>query len=110
MPFDEVRTTIDPVLTSVADPRPGIVPGRVAGLRQSAIGLRGGRPIARLDLEMSVGAPDPHDRIVIDGDPPLDVRIENGTHGDRATIGALLDGLRRLPRAPRGLVTVVELY
>jgi 4-hydroxy-tetrahydrodipicolinate reductase len=49
LPLDDIRTTIDPV---VAD-RAGIPPGRVAGLRQSAVGVRGGREIVRLDLEMS---------------------------------------------------------
>jgi len=63
------------VIATAAAPRAGIAPGRVAGLRQSAVGLRAGREVARLDLEMSVAAPDPHDRIQIDGDPPLDVLI-----------------------------------
>ena len=34
--------------------RAGIPAGRVAGLRQSAVGVRGGREIVRLDLEMSI--------------------------------------------------------
>src|SRR4029077_11497499 len=56
--FDEIRSTIDPVVAE----RAGVPPGRVAGLRQSAVGVRDGREIVRLDLEMSVSAPDPHDR------------------------------------------------
>src|SRR5439155_16148272 len=84
--------------------------GCVLGVRQRLVGeTADGRPIELL-LQMSVGAPDPHDRVVLAGDPPLDARIAGGTHGDRATVGALLDALRRLPRAPRGLVTVDELY
>jgi 4-hydroxy-tetrahydrodipicolinate reductase len=84
--------------------------GRVLGLLQQLDGATAdGRPI-KLRLQMSVGAPDPHDRIRLGGDPPLDVRIAGGTQGDRATVGALLDGLRRVRRAPRGVVTVVEMY
>lgn len=83
---------------------------RVLGLHQVLDArTRDGRTI-RLDLQMSVGAPDPHDRVVIEGDPPLDVRIAGGTHGDRATVGAVVDALSRLPRAPRGLITVADLY
>lgn len=108
-PFDEVRTTIEPVLTSAASPRPGIVPGRVAGLRQSAVGLQAGREIARLDLEMSVGAPDPHDRIRIDGDPPLDVMINGGTHGDRGTVGTIISAIPAVIAASPGLKTVLDL-
>ena len=63
---------------------PAIPPG--PGGRASSIGCwraRRRRGMIRLDLEMSeCAAPDPHDRIVIDGDPPLDVLVRGGTHGD----------------------------
>jgi len=103
--LDDIRTTIDPVVAE----RPGIAPGRVAGLRQSAVGVRGGREIVRLDLEMSVAAPDPHDAIVIDGDPPLDVVIRGGTHGDRGTIGTTLSAIPAVVAAAPGLKTVLDL-
>ena len=104
--LDNIETTIDPV---VAD-RPGIAPGRVAGLRQSAVGLRGGREIVRLDLEMSIAPPDPHDAVVIQGDPPLDVVIRNGgTHGDRGTVGTVLSAIPGVIAAPPGLKTVLDL-
>jgi 4-hydroxy-tetrahydrodipicolinate reductase len=94
--------TIDPVVDEAT--------GKVLGLRQRLEGTTAdGRPIT-MRLQMSVGAPEPHDRIRLGGDPPLDVLIAGGTQGDRATVGALLDGLRRVRRAPRGLVTVVDLY
>ena len=103
--FDDILSTIGPV----TDPRPGIDPGRVAGLRQSAIGLRAGQEAVRLDLEMSVGAPDPHDRIEIAGDPPLDLLIRGGTHGDRATVGTVLNAIPALLAATPGLKTVLDL-
>ncbi|HVZ86314.1 MAG TPA: dihydrodipicolinate reductase [Polyangia bacterium] len=103
--FDEIRSTIGPV----TEPRPGIDAGRVAGLRQSAVGLRAGQEAVRLDLEMSVAAPDPHDRIVIDGDPPLDLLIRGGTHGDRATVATVLNAIPALVAATPGLKTVLDL-
>jgi 2,4-diaminopentanoate dehydrogenase len=103
--FDEIRSTIDPV----TDARPGIEAGRVAGLRQSAVGLAGGRELVRLDLEMSVDAPEPHDRIVIEGDPPLDLLIRGGTHGDRATVGTVLNAIPAVIAAAPGLATVLDL-
>jgi hypothetical protein len=103
--FDEVRSTIEPV----TEARPGIEAGRVAGLRQSASGFSAGRELVRLDLEMSVGAPEPHDRIVIAGDPPLDLRIHGGTHGDRATVGTVLNAIPAVIAAAPGLVTVIDL-
>ncbi len=107
--FDEVRNTIEPVVTSAAHPRVGIAPGRVAGLRQSAVGLKGGREIVRLDLEMSVAAPDPHDRVVIAGDPPLDVLVQGGTHGDRGTVGTTVSAIPAVVVASPGLKTVLDL-
>ncbi len=104
-PLDDIRTTIEPV---VAD-RPGVPPGRVAGLRQSAVGTRGGREIVRLDLEMSIAAPDPRDAIVIQGDPPLDVVIRGGTHGDRGTVGTVLSAIPAVIAAPPGLKTILDL-
>ena len=89
--------------------RPGIEAGRVAGLRQSAVGLLGGRERVRLDLEMSVGAPEPQDRIVIEGDPPLDLVIRGGTHGDRATVGTTLNAVPAVIAARPGLLTVLDL-
>jgi 4-hydroxy-tetrahydrodipicolinate reductase len=109
LPFDEVVTTIEPVIATVESPRAGIANGRVAGLRQSALGRRGGREIARLDLEMSVAAPDPHDRIRIDGDPPLDVLIVGGTHGDRGTVGSIINAIPAVVAAAPGLKTVLDL-
>jgi hypothetical protein len=107
--FDDVRNTIEPVVTSAANPRAGIAPGRVAGLRQSAVGLKGGREIVRLDLEMSVAAPDPHDRVVIAGDPPLDVLVQGGTHGDRGTVGTTVSAIPAVVVATPGLKTVLDL-
>jgi 4-hydroxy-tetrahydrodipicolinate reductase len=103
--FDEIRSTIDPV---VGD-RAGVASGRVAGLHQVAVGVRAGQELVKLDLEMSVAAPDPHDRVVIDGDPPLDVLIRGGTHGDRGTVGAVLSAIPALIAAPPGLKTILDL-
>ena len=108
-PLDDIRNVIEPVITSAANPRAGITPGRVAGLRQSAIGVYQGREIVRLDLEMSVSAPDPHDRIWIDGDPPLDVVINGGTHGDRGTVGTVINAIPAVVAASPGLKTVLDL-
>ena len=105
LPLDDNRTTIEPV---VAD-RPGVPAGRVAGLRQSAVGTRGGREIVRLDLEMSIAAPDARDAIVIQGDPPLDVVIRGGTHGDRGTVGTVLSAIPSEIAAPPGLKTILDL-
>jgi len=107
--FDDIRSTIEPVVSTEAAPRRGIGAGLVAGLRQTAVGVLGGREIVRLDLEMSVDAPDPHDRIRVDGDPPLDMLLAGGTHGDRGTVATVINAIPAVLAAPRGLRHVTDL-
>jgi 4-hydroxy-tetrahydrodipicolinate reductase len=84
--------------------------GRVLGVMQRGRGVVGGEERITLTLHMYVGAPDPHDRVLVYGDPPLDVTIAGGTQGDRGTVGAVVNALARLPQAPRGLVTVADVF
>ncbi|MBC8132278.1 MAG: dihydrodipicolinate reductase [Deltaproteobacteria bacterium] len=107
--FDEIQSTIEPVVSTAAAPRAGIATGLVAGLRQSAIGVVAGKPVVRLDLEMSVDAPNPHDRIRIEGDPPLDMLLAGGTHGDRGTVATVINAIPTVMEAPRGLRYVTDL-
>jgi hypothetical protein len=84
--------------------------GLVTGVMQRGRGIVGGEEKITLTLHMYVGAPDPHDRILIYGDPPLDVTISGGTQGDRGTVGTVVNALGRLKSAPRGLVTVADVF
>jgi len=107
--FDEIRTHIGPVVATAASPRAGVAEGRVAGLRQTAQGILDGRTRVSLTLEMSLSAPAPHDRIVIDGDPPLDMTLAEGTHGDRGTVAAVVNALGVIRTMAPGLRTVADL-
>jgi 4-hydroxy-tetrahydrodipicolinate reductase len=107
--FDDIRSTIEPVVSTAAAPRAGIPVGAVAGLRQTAVGMVAREAVVRLELEMSVDAPDPHDRIRIEGDPPLDMLLAGGTHGDRGTVGTVINAIPKVLDAPRGLRYVTDL-
>jgi len=100
LPIDEVPETIEPVLA--AD-------GRVLGLHQTARVVSAGRQVDELDLTMAVDAPGPHDRIVIEGDPPIDLRVEGGFQGDRATVGTVVNAVPYVVSAQPGLKTVIQL-
>jgi 4-hydroxy-tetrahydrodipicolinate reductase len=80
------------------------------GLHQVGRGRVGARELITLDLTMAVNAEEPHDRILLEADPLMDVRVEGGTHGDRGTVGAVVNAVLRAPRAPRGLVTVADVF
>jgi len=95
---DRVDETLEPVLDAA---------GVVLGVLQTATAA-GGR--VSLRLQMSVDAPNPHDRIVVEGDPPLDVTIAGGTHGDRATVGTVVNLVAGIGGLGRGLVTAATSY
>lgn len=84
-------------------------PGQVCGIHQRAVGRRGGADKIVLDLRMYLGAPSPHDRIVVTGRPPLDVVVQGGVAGDDATIAALINVVPRLLAAAPGLHLATDL-
>ncbi len=83
--------------------------GRVTGIHQVAVGYRGRREVLRLDLQMYVGARQPRDEIVIDGEPPLRVAVDRGLPGDIATPAILVNCLPRLLAAAPGWHTMTSL-
>lgn len=86
-----------------------VQPGQVCGIRQRAAGLCGDAEKIVLDLKMYLGAADPHDTVVVVGDPPLRVTAAGGIAGDSATVAALVNAVPRLMAAPAGLRLLHEL-
>ncbi|HEX4440559.1 MAG TPA: dihydrodipicolinate reductase [Thermoanaerobaculia bacterium] len=107
LPIDEITETIKPVIAETETE--GVPPGRVLGLHQVALVQGGDEPKVVLDLTMAVGAPNPADRIDVDGDPPLHVVAEGGFHGDRSTIGTVVNAIPFIVSAPPGLQNVVTI-
>ncbi len=103
-----VSETIAPVVVTHESPRGDLPEGCVAGVRQRALAHVEDREVVRLDLEMSMHAPEPHDRVVLRSDPPVDARVAGGYHGDRGTIGAVLSGIRRVRALGPGLRTAID--
>lgn len=108
--LDTIRQSLDPVLAEEPHRTPFLTvePGQVAGIHNVGIGEAGGRRLVELDLQMYVGAPDPHDRIVLDATPPVDLRFEGGIPGDAATAAILVNSLPGVVAAPPGLATVLD--
>lgn len=107
LPTDEITETIRPVIATVETD--GIEPGRVLGLHQIAIVQAGDKVRVTLDLTMAVGVVDPADRIEIEGDPPISLVVSGGFHGDRATVGCVVNAIPFIVQAPPGLHNVVTL-
>jgi hypothetical protein len=107
LPIHEITETIKPILAT--EETDGIAPGRVLGLHQVALVQAGDEVKVVLDLTMAIGAADPSDRIDIEGDPSLHLSAAGGFHGDRSTIGTVVNAIPFIVAAPPGLHNVVTL-
>jgi 4-hydroxy-tetrahydrodipicolinate reductase len=105
-PVEEISETIEPVLASRETD--GVGPGRVLGLHQIALVRAGGETKVELDLTMAVGEA-AFDRIEIQGDPPVELTVAGGFHGDRATVGCVVNAIPFVVQARPGVQTVVTL-
>ncbi len=109
--FDSVDESIEPV---IAKEKTGteyfdIEPGQVMGSHQVAqIASRNGK-VVELICRMTHGEPDPRDEVVIEGEPPVKMRIDHGIFGDTATAGCTVNIVRRVVAAGPGLLTVKDL-
>jgi hypothetical protein len=83
--------------------------GAAAGIRQSVKAYRSGELAISLDLQVYVGAEQPRDHVLVDGDPSIDTTISGGVNGETATAAMLVNSLPRLLAAPAGLLTVRDL-
>jgi 4-hydroxy-tetrahydrodipicolinate reductase len=96
---------IEPV-KATRDLQSGVGPiprGRIAGVRQVARGYCDERVVVSLEFQAAVGQLDPYDRVVIDGEPRVDVVIPGGVHGDIATSAIVINALPRVLEARPGL-------
>lgn len=67
--------------------------GKVVGADEWRGGEADGISIdLRLRMEMSPS--EEYDEIRVEGDPPIQLRVQGGVHGDRATVGRLLNAVR----------------
>ncbi len=106
--MDQVKETTEPVLATRRWETGAylVEKGRVAGLQQTAVGLMAGREVVKLNLQMSMGAEDPRDVIVIDGKPPINLKIRGGVQGDQATAAMMTNLIPTVVRARPGLLSM----
>lgn len=107
----EIQERISPIVAEkdVSSDFIKIPAGGVAGMRQLAKGILAGFELIVLDLRMYSGAQNPHDSILIDGVPPVDMTIRGGVHGDSATPAIIVNSLPKMERLEPGLRTMVDL-
>lgn len=109
--LDDLSETTQPVVAdrAVSSDHFRVQPGQVRGIHQVVRGLKGGRVVLVLELQMTLGEEDPRDAVVIEGTPPIDMVIRGGIHGDRATAAVIVNSIPLVAAAGPGLVTVNDL-
>jgi hypothetical protein len=107
----EIQERITPVVTEKETRSDYItVPaGYVAGVRQVAKGILAGQELVVLDLRMYLGAESPHDSLLLDGIPPVDMVIQGGVQGDRATPAIVVNSIPKVIGLQPGLRTMLDL-
>ena len=83
--------------------------GLVLGTRETLRGMTADGRCISLHFEARSGIDVSYDEIIVDGAPPLHLRFEPGVPGDETTVASVLRCARVIPRAPRGLQTVLDL-
>ena len=107
----EIQERISPVIAE-KEAKSGYITvpaGSVAGVRQVAKGILAGQELVVLDLRMYLEAENPHDSILIDGIPPVDMVIRGGVQGDRATPAIIVNAIPKVANLPPGLRTMLDL-
>lgn len=109
--LDEIRETCEPVVATsrVVTRFFDVAPGQSVGIHQKCVGLCGGETKIKLDLQMYLDAPLPHDAVVIHGRPGLNLVLNGGVAGDDATVAALINIIPRLLAARPGVRLMTEL-
>ncbi len=110
-PIEIFKEKLDPVIAEreVETPYLTVQPGRVAGIKHTAQAFRNGNIAVSLDLRMYVGADQPEDRVIVDGDPPINLVMDGGIFGDTGTVASLVNAIPQVLNASPGLRTVTDL-
>jgi len=86
-----------------------VEPGRVAGLKQIATGMRRGEPVIVLEFQAYIGAEEEYDSIAIEGTPEIHEKISPCVHGDIGTVAIIVNSIPKVLNASPGLVTMKDL-
>lgn len=109
--IDSLDDQIEPVVaaTEIRADEFVVSPGQVLGVKQITRGIIGGEPLISLELQLYLGAPNPHDHVVIEGVPRIEVTVHEGTHGDLATAAIVVNAIGSILRAEPGLRVMADL-
>ena len=109
--LDRTEDVVDPVLAakSVVTENRTIEPGKALGVNQIGRAYVDSKEVITLVFRASIGEPEPRDRIVIQGNPDIDMAISKGVNGDTATCAIIVNAIPVLIQAQPGLRTMADI-
>lgn len=108
---DRWEEDIEPV-RATRNMKSGVGPvkkGTICGVRQEARGWDGKKVVVELKFQASIGLADPHDRVIVEGVPDLDITWRGGVQGDIATSAITLNSVAALRASAPGLHTMATI-
>ncbi|MGC8595609.1 MAG: hypothetical protein ACP5US_05050 [Candidatus Kryptoniota bacterium] len=111
MKYDTLRSVTHPIIADhdYKDDNIFVARDHVLGVRQEVIAMRGDEEILSFRLTMRIDSPIEYDHIFIDGEPPVNIVINNGIMGDKATVGIVLNLIPILLDLSPGFHTVANI-
>jgi hypothetical protein len=109
--LDRTEDVVDPVLAEkpVVTANRTIEPGKALGVNQIGRAYVDSKEVITLVFRASIGEPDPRDRIVIQGNPDIDMAINKGVNGDTATCAIIVNAIPVVIQAQPGLRTMADI-
>jgi hypothetical protein len=83
--------------------------GLACGVYQEARGYCAGKEVVTLKFEAALGLKNPHDRVVVVGEPSIDLTWKGGVQGDIATSAIVVNSIASLLQASPGLHTMASI-
>jgi 4-hydroxy-tetrahydrodipicolinate reductase len=111
LPTDAFAETRRVIVAETAVERAGrtVERGRALGVEQIGRATRAGQVVVELVFRATFGEARSFDRVLIEGEPRLDVRVEGGVPGDVATCAIVANAVPVVASAPGGLHTMADL-
>lgn len=111
-PLDRIEVNeVEPVILDreVSSNWTTVKPGMVAGVRQRARGISGGRVVIEHEFTAYIGCEEEFDRIEIEGVPSFAVEVKPCIHGDFGAVSMLVNSIPQVIKAKPGLITMKDL-
>jgi 4-hydroxy-tetrahydrodipicolinate reductase len=83
--------------------------GQATGVNQIGRGYQDGEEIISLIFRATVGEPASYDRIILEGSPNIDTKVDGGINGDIGTVAVTINAIPAIVAANPGLRTMADM-